>query len=170
MKKISYLLFVIILIFFTYSCRKIEQLSAVPHIEYTNFTIFDTTDILGNNSKGGRLRFSFEDGDGDLGLNSPVNNQSDSTNLFFTLYRKIDGVMQPVADNDPLKPSPYRIPYMEQLGQNKILKGTISVTFLYLFSSPSDTVSYDFYIKDRAQNVSNVVSTNEIVLSENNTY
>jgi hypothetical protein len=78
--------------------------------------------------------------------------------------------MQPAPVNDLLKPSSYRIPYMERLGQNKILKGTISVTFLYLFYSPSDTIRYDFYIKDRAQNVSNVASTNEIILSVNNVY
>jgi len=78
--------------------------------------------------------------------------------------------MVPVADNDPLKPSPYRIPYMVRLGQNKILKGTISVTFLYLFYSPEDTIKYDFYVKDRALNESNVASTNEIVLSADKTY
>jgi hypothetical protein len=152
------------------SCRKVEQLPAVPHIEFTNFTIFDTIDILGNNSKGGRLKFHFEDGDGDLGLNAPTNDQTDSTNLFFTLFRKEEEIMVPAPDNDPLKPSSYRIPYMERLGQNKILKGTISVTFLYLFYSPADTIRYDFYIKDRALNESNVVSTGEIVLSVNNTY
>jgi hypothetical protein len=146
------------------------QLPAVPHIEFTSFTIFDTTDILGNKSKGGRLRFHFEDGDGDLGLNAPSDITADSTNLFFTLFRKKGGVMLPTPDNDPLKPSSYRIPFMERLGQNKILKGTISVTFLYLFYSPADTIRYDFYIKDRALNESNVVSTNEIVLSVNNTY
>ena len=78
--------------------------------------------------------------------------------------------MVAAPDNDPIKPSSYRIPYMERLGQDKILKGTISVTFLYLFYSPSDTIRYDFYIKDRAENVSNVASTSEIVLSVNKTY
>jgi hypothetical protein len=145
-------------------------LPAVPHIEYTSFTIFDTTDILGNYSKGGRLRFHFEDGDGDLGLKPPAGTQTDSTNLFFTLYRKEGGIMLPAPANDPLFPSAYRIPYMSRLGQNKILKGTISVTFLYLFYSPADTIKYDFYIKDRALNESNVVSTNEIVLSVNSIY
>jgi hypothetical protein len=170
MKKIKYLYLVIISLFFLGSCRKVQQLPAVPHIEFTSFTIFDTTDILGNNSKGGRLKFHFEDGDGDLGLNAPTDSQADSTNLFFTLFRKEGGVMIPAPDNDPLKPSAYRIPYMERLGQNKILKGTISVTFLYLFYEPTDTISYDFYIKDRALNESNVASTNEIVLSVNKTY
>ena len=152
------------------SCRKIEQLSPIPHIEFTSFAVFDTLDILGNNAKAGRLKFYFEDGDGNLGLNTPTGTQTDTTNIFFTLFRKTGGTMVPAPANDPLKPSSYRIPYMERLGQNKILKGTISVIFLYLFYSPADTVRYDFYIKDRAQNESNVASTSEIILSVNNIY
>ena len=170
MRDIRYLFPVIISLFILDSCRKIEQLPAVPHIEFTSFTVFDTLDILGNNSKGGRLKFYFEDGDGDLGLTPPTDTQPDSTNLFLTLYRKTGVVMLPAPDNDPLKPSAYRIPYMVRLGQNKILRGTISVTFLYLFYSPADTIRYDFYIKDRALNESNVASTSEIVLSVNNVY
>jgi hypothetical protein len=152
------------------SCRKIEQLPDTPKIEFTSFTIFDTTDILGNSSKGGRLKFHFEDGNGNLGLQDPSGSQTDSTDMFFTLFRKTGGRMVPAPANDPLKPSRYRIPYMERLGQNKILKGTISVTFLYLFYSPADTIRYDFYIKDRAQNISNTESTAEIVISVNKIY
>ena len=170
MKKIKYLIIIIIALLVLDSCRKIEQLSPIPHIEYTNFAVFDTTDILGNKSKAGRLLFQFEDGDGDLGLNAPSGNQTDSTNLFFALFRKEGGKMLPAPDNDPLDPSDYRIPYMDRVGQNKILKGTISVTFLYLFYHPTDTIRYDFYIEDRALNESNVVSTSEIVLSVNNIY
>ncbi len=135
-----------------------------PHVEYTNFSVFDTLDILGNHSKGGRLRFHFEDGDGDVGLEAPVNGQLDSTNLFLTLYKKVNGEMIP-----DIKPASYRIPYMERLGRDKILKGTISVTFIYTFL-PADTISYDFYMKDRALNSSNVASTGEIVLTVNKTY
>ena len=170
MRKIKYLSIIIIFLLVLDSCRKIEQISPVPHIEYTSFAIFDTIDILGNNSKGGRLKFHFEDGDGDLGLKAPSSIQPDSTNLFLSLFRKKGGNMIPVPDNDPIKPSAYRIPYMERLGQNKILKGTISVTFIYLFYNPADTIRYDFYIKDRALNMSNVVSTAEIVLSVNKVY
>jgi hypothetical protein len=172
MRKTGSLSLVIIIFFCLYSCKKVEHVPATPHVEFTSFTIFDTIDILGNNSKGGRLKFHFEDGDGDLGLNAPSQSDTlaDSTNLFFTLFRKEGGVMVAAPDNDPLKPSSYRIPYMERLGQDKILKGTISVTFLYLFYSPSDTIRYDFYIKDRALNESNVASTSEIVLSVNKTY
>jgi hypothetical protein len=158
MRTIKYLVIFLIALPALDSCRKIEQLPPVPRIEFTSFAVFDTVDILGNNAKGGRLKFYFEDGDGDLGLSSPNENQVDTTN------------MVAAASNDPLKPSSYRIPYMERLGVNKILKGTISVTFLYLFYPAGDTIRYDFYIKDRALNESNVASTSEIVLSVNDIY
>jgi hypothetical protein len=152
------------------SCTKIEHLSPIPNIRFNSFAIFDTADILGNVSKAGRLDFYFEDGDGDVGLKAPTGGQTDTTNLFFTLYRKTDGVMLPATADDPLYPSSYRIPYMVRLGQNKILRGTISVTFLYLFATPEDTIQYDFKIKDRGQHESNVATTSEIILSTNNVY
>jgi hypothetical protein len=170
MRTIKYLFIILIVLIALASCRKIEQLPPIPHIEFTSFAVFDTTDILGNNAKAGRLKFSFTDGDGDLGLKAPSENQTDTTNMFFTLFRKTGGIMVQAPDNDPLKPSSYRIPYMERLGQNKILKGTIYVTFLYLFYSSGDTIRYDFYIKDRALNESNLASTSEIIISANGNY
>ncbi len=172
MKKISWFVPVVFGII-VFACGKIQSLPDTPKIEYTDFTVFDTVDILGNAAKGGRLRFKFEDGDGDLGLPTPApdaESKDDSTNLFFTLYRKTGGVMAIAPDNDPLKPSNYRIPYMEVTGQNKILKGTISVTFFYLFYSEADTVRYDFYVKDRAQHISNTQSTVAIPVFYNGVY
>jgi hypothetical protein len=171
MKKIKFTSVILISIILLASCRKIEQAPAIPSIEFTSFTVFDTLDPLGNNSKGGRLRFKFEDGDGDLGLKPPTSNSADSTNLFLTLYRKETGSMVPVSGFDPLLPyAEYRVPYMERLGQNKILKGTISVIMIYQSYAPGDTIKYDFYIRDRALNESNVVSTSEIIIAKNNTY
>ncbi len=172
MRASKYLIFFILPLITSVSCRKIEQLPPEPKIEFMNFAVFDTTDILGNLCKGGRLSFHFEDGDGNLGLQTPDGSETDTTNLFFTLFRKVGGVMVEVPGNDILDPSDYRIPYMERNGQNKILKGTIAVTFLYLFYSEeaTDTIRYDFYLKDRADNLSNTESTAEIFLSENNIY
>jgi hypothetical protein len=162
----------LIIIMLTGSCTKIQHLPPEPYIEYRDFSVFDTTDILGNICKGGRLKFYFQDGDGNLGLASPEETGQDTTNLFFTLYRKTRGVMAEVPDNDPMKPSSYRIPYMSREGQNKILKGTISITFIYLFYEPKDkdTIMYEFYLKDRAENLSNTASTTEIPLSVNGVY
>jgi len=170
MKKIFRYLLVPAMIFGAYNCTKIQSLPPVPHIEYKSFEVFDTIDILGNQAKGGRLTFTFEDGDGDVGMNPPTAEEPDTASLIITLYRKTNGVMVPAPENDPLKTSDYRIPYMERLGQNKILKGTIDVTFLYLFYSLSDTIRYDFHILDRALNESNEVSTNEIIIAKNNIY
>jgi hypothetical protein len=175
MRTIKYLVIILTILFFLSSCQKIKQMSPIPHIEFTSFTVFDTLDVLGNSFKGGRLNFYFEDGDGDLGLESPDNlsTQVDSTNLFFTLYREKGGIMVQVTDtSDLMKPNAYRIPYMDRTGQNKILRGTISVTFLYTFYAPKDSniIRYDFYIKDRAENVSDTVSTCDIPLSINGIY
>lgn len=170
MKKVFRLLYIPVILLAVWSCDRIESLPPVPFIEYKSFEVFDTTDILGNRAKGGRLKFYFEDGDGDIGMHPPTGEVLDTNNLIIKLYRKTGGVMAPAPASDPLNPSSYRIPFMEREGQNKILKGTIDVTFLYLFYSPADTIRYEFYIKDRALNESNVVTTNDIIISENNTY
>lgn len=168
MKTFNTLSFCIIILAFS-SCVKLEHLPPVPRIEYKSFSVFDTTDILGNKAKGGRLTFYFEDGDGDIGMEQPAE-ENDTNDLVLTLYRKTAGVMQLAPENDPLKPSSYAIPFMQREGQNKILKGDISVTFLYLFYNDSDTIMYDFYIKDRANNKSNVATTSEIAVAYNKTY
>jgi hypothetical protein len=170
MKKIIFAATITLVIILATTCRKIEELPDIPRIEFQSFEIFDTIDILGNNSKGGLLKFYFEDGDGNVGLKQPENILDDTTNLFFTLYRKTNGVMIKAPGNDPLTPSDYRIPYLVRLGQNKILKGTISVTFLYLFYTPADTISYEFYLEDRQYNESNLETTSEIIVSVNNIY
>jgi hypothetical protein len=154
-----------------FSCDDMQQLPGRPRIEYRSFSIFDTTDILGNSVKGGRLNFYFEDGDGDLGLPTPSDNLAgDSINLFLKLYRLDNGVITPAPGNDPLTPIGFRIPYMTRTGVNRILKGNISVVFLYLFYTTEDSIRYDFFIKDRAENISNVVSTDTIPIFYNGNY
>lgn len=166
MRFLKYPVTVFIAAILLYSCGKIEKLPPEPSITFKSFEVFDSITFLGT-IRVGRLNFSFKDGDGDLGLPSPEESYlEDSTNLFFTLFRRTGGALVPVSESDPLKPSDYRIPYMDRQGQNKILRGTISITFLYLFYTPTDTIKYEFYLKDRADHVSNSASTCEIVLSQ----
>lgn len=166
MKSILPIIFTIILTLHSFmGCEKIRQLPPEPVIEFRQFTMYDTVDILGNPAKAGILEFYFEDGDGDLGLKQPFEGQTDTTNLFFTLYNKDEGVFIEADELDLNNPSDYRIPYMEREGQNKILQGIIEITFLYFFFESTDTIKYDFYIKDRAGNESNIDSTCEIPFS-----
>jgi len=152
------------------SCGPIETLPPEPSIEFRAFSLYDTTDMLGNPAKAGKITFYFEDGDGDLGLDPPVTPGVDpSSNLFFRLYRKTNGTFELAAPSDPLYPSEYRIPYIDAEGQNKITKGTIDVTLIYLIYNPDDTLYYDFWIKDRSGNESNTATTCIVVLGENGT-
>jgi hypothetical protein len=168
MKLAKYLTILTLSILFIHGCGKIEKLPAKPYIRFKSFEVFDSIDILENSVKGGRLNFEFEDGDGDLGLPAPeLGTNSDSTNLFFILKRKTGGIFDTVPQKDPIRPSAFRIPYMDRQGQNKILRGSIKITFLYLFSTPNDTIKYLFYLKDRAGNTSNTDSTCIIVLRNN---
>jgi hypothetical protein len=168
MKTIKYLIILISIGLSLGSCKKIEQLPPVPLVKFTSFTVFDTITQLGK-YKAGRLEFYFEDGDGDLGSIQSGDGGvvTEKPDLYLSLFRKKGGIMVPSTDpNDSLS---YRIPYMERPGVNKILKGTISVSIFY-FLSPTDTIKYDFFITDRASNVSNVASTGEIVVAINKIY
>lgn len=150
---------------FLTSCGKIESLPPEPYIEYTNFTVFESVDSLGNDVMVGRLNFYFEDGDGDLGLNAPEGTENgEEINLFIELFRMENGKLVPAPDNDPFRVEGFRIPYMERLGRNKILRGDISVDFSYLIYSEEDSISYDFYVRDRKGNLSNTESTSIIPL------
>ncbi|MDR2887607.1 MAG: hypothetical protein LBV26_06375 [Bacteroidales bacterium] len=170
MKKTNLSLIITAAIVLSTACFKIEPASVTPAIEFVSFEIFDTTDILQNQSKAGRLKFRFEDGDGDIGL--AATDIADTTNLKLSLYRKTGGTMQPVADTlDPLLPyRAYRIPDLEQAGSNKVLKGEITISIIYQSYSTDDTIKYSFFITDQAGNTSNTEETAEITVSENNVY
>ena len=170
MRKIKLSIFIFAVFALSTACFKITPISETPNIEFISFEIFDTTDILQNKSKGGKLKFKFEDGDGDVGLNQLSG--SDTTNLKMTLYRKINGVMQLVTDAyDPLLPhSGYRIPYMDKVGQSIVQRGEIIITLIYQSYNQDDIIKYSFFITDRAGNISNVEETVEIIVAQNGIY
>jgi hypothetical protein len=152
------------------SCKPIESLPDEPAIEFRTFALSDIIDTLGNPAKSGKLTFYFEDGDGDLGLDAPEDGSIDpSGNLFFQLYRKNGNSFELAGPTDPLYPSEYRIPVLEAEGQNKILRGTIDVTMTYYLYNTTDTLYYDFWIRDRGGNDSNTASTCIFILGENGT-
>ncbi len=169
MKKVTTILIVIgVVIALSFSCQKIESLSEIPYIEFKSFELRDTVDILGNPGKIGELIFKFEDGDGDIGLEQPDTLSSDTTNynLFLTLFEKIEGQYQKVDEEDLETPLNYRIPYIENIGQNKTLIGEIKVELYYYLLMLYDTIKYEFYITDRALHKSNVETTSEIVFDD----
>jgi len=161
-KQIAIVTLFLISLILLFSCRKTQEYPIEPDIKYKDFILYDTTDLLGNKGLVGQLSFNFVDGDGDIGLKQPGKDpeQADSVNMFFTLWAVVNGeVIKP----DLKQALNYRIPYMEPESQDPTLKGIIKVDFLY-FSYQYDTISYDFYIVDRAGHESNIESSPFFIL------
>lgn len=158
------------------SCKKVEKFPPVPRIEYQSFTSIYNPDLEIYDR--GVLQFYFEDGDGDIGLNSgdtfpPFNAASEyHYNLIITYFEMQNGELVEVPitwynpqteQYDTLSLSA-RIPNLTPQGINKAISGEIQDTlFIYNFNSNYDTIKFDAYIIDRALNESNIISTPLIV-------
>jgi len=178
MKRLSKIqLFLIILLMAAYSsCKKVEKYPDIPRIEYLSFTKIYNPDL--EIFDRGVLHFSFEDGDGDIGLNSndtfpPYNTGSPYYyNLIITYYEMQNGELTEVPilwfnpqteQYDTLSLSS-RIPNLTPDGVNKAISGEIFDTlFIYNFNSDFDTIKFDAHIIDRALNESNAISTPLII-------
>ena len=154
------------------ACKKIEKFSETPHIEFISFHKIYNSE-LGLYDRG-VLSFSFEDGDGDIGLNSgdtlpPFNAGSEyHYNLIIDYFELQNGelVKVPIVwynseteQYDTLTLSA-RIPNLTPEGINKAISGEIYDTlFIYNFNSDFDTIQFEAYIYDRALHESNTIST-----------
>ncbi|MBT6650788.1 MAG: hypothetical protein HOB54_05420 [Flavobacteriales bacterium] len=143
MKKFLYILILIVL----FSCKKEEEVSEIPIIDFVS--IFPTTaqeytdDII--------ITISYTDGDGDLGENNP-----DIYNLF-------------VEDNRNNIIYHFRIPELSPSGSTITIEGNFNITINgtgITDSTASQKVNYDIYIKDRAGNTSNKVTTSSITIQQ----
>lgn len=154
-----------VLAFWLISCMKKESYSDIPEIGYYDyFSMFTDTSGV---AKKGVLTISFQDGDGDIGLNSWDNYPPfDSAsvyhyNYYIDYYEKRNGVFVKVDLTVPLR---YRIPYLTPDDPNKAIKGIIVDTIPLNPFPVYDTIQFSMYIYDRALHKSNVVFTPEIIV------
>lgn len=146
------------------ACEEIKTYPEIPSVDYQSFSLYATTDALGNKILLGKLEFEFTDGDGDIGLNQPESeNPPDSLlyNLYLSLYEKQDTGFTKTEDINSLN---FRVPYIERKGQNKTLKGRITIDLEYKIIE-YDTFFYTFYIVDRQFNKSNVDSSDVLIFT-----
>ncbi|UCH14543.1 MAG: hypothetical protein JSV22_00920 [Bacteroidales bacterium] len=149
------------------ACERIEPADPVPEIGFKDLTVTDSYDTIGDEPveiKACELIFSFIDGDGDIGLIEDPYDSIDPKNVFIIPFEKLEGSYY---RNDELDTLSFWIKHddkMERVGQNKTLKGEIKVKFSYFKNliSDYDTLKFDFYITDRAENKSNVESTTDV--------
>ena len=159
MKKaiiIKSLTFIILLI---NACGEIVTYPDTPIVTFKSFNLFTSEDILGNSILLGKLEIEFTDGDGDIGIQQPNSaDMADSLiyNLFLSLYEIKNN--QEVKIEGPEGNLNFRVPYIERIGQNKTLKGTIYVDIEYK-TIEYDTIFYTFQLIDRQFNRSNTDTT-----------
>lgn len=164
MRHFLFIIFILILI---NSCKKPQVYPEIPSLEYQSFVLVDTVDLLDNQIKNGVLTVSFIDGDGDIGLNAedtlpPFDKTSVYFyNLFIDMYKMQNDTFVLQELQVPLQ---YRIQDITPVGQNKTLKGTISVNIKYNLYEINDTLKYKIYIVDRALNKSNIIETPTLLI------
>lgn len=146
------------------SCIKQEEFSEIPEISYRQFvTVFDT----GQFAVRGILSFDFKDGDGDIGLDpgdtlAPYNREGDYYyNLVIRYFEKRDSLYFEVVLDPPFSA---RIPVLNPDYPGKAIKGFIADTLAMNPVPAFDTVRLEFFIYDRVLNMSNVLTTPDIVL------
>ena len=124
-------LFIILILLVFFSCKKPQTYSEIPNLEYKNFELKDTIDLLDNKIKSGILTVSFTDGDGDIGLNpSDTLTPFDTSSIYYyNLYIDVYKMQNDTLVFQDLQvPLRYRIQDLTPLGQNKTLKGEIKVS------------------------------------------
>lgn len=141
--------FLILLSLFVLSCKKKkdEPLSATPVIEFVSITPSTAVEYQDKIN----ITIFYKDGDGDLGENSP-----DIKNLFLTDSR----------NNVTYQ---YRISQLAPSGQAIAIQGNLVVELkntAITNGATSQAVSYSLYMKDRAGNVSNTISTTAITITQ----
>lgn len=142
-------------------CTKIEKLSEIPKIKFTEFAYIDSVGF--NHILNGTLSFDFEDGDGNIGFG--VDSVSENT-VFITKYKITNGVATEIELDSSIVN--YKIPVFSTSGNRKAIKGSILIKNLdEIFPiNEDDTLMYKFYIKDRDNNISNIDSTGCLVLKK----
>ena len=136
------------------SCKKKKSFSDIPELKFMEIKMNSGYIPLGTDSLGA-IRFSFTDGDGDIG----VYGGDTSVNLFLKYFEKQNGAFVEII---PPQSQNARIPDLMPIGQNKTLEGEMEVGFFANPFSVFDTVKYEVYIVDRAMHKSNVITTPEI--------
>lgn len=150
-------------------CIETEPVSSVPEITFKSFELFVAYDTFQEKDMlFGKLKFDFVDGDANIGIYYLEDSNSwneNNYNVFLKPYEKINFQYIKVPDDTTKPPLYYNISHNDKLdraGQNKTIKGTITINIEYLLIPSYDTIRYEFYIRDRHKNNSNVEVTTDI--------
>lgn len=148
----KYTLFILTLFILFSACQKKKNGGKVPSIA---FKAMSDTVIREGSSQFIHILFSFADGDGDLGVDA----------------RSGDYDIYTIDNRDTVKVGyyfPFELPEAGREGEELTGDCTLSLEGAYIALRPShpggDTVRYEIYIRDRAGNESNHITTKDIYI------
>ena len=140
-------IFVLALMCCVGACIKPPDYSDTPAIEF--ISIDKESVIEGSDSV--LIKFSFTDGDGDLG---PVNDQDSTINLF-------------LKDSRDNSTKPYQLLNLTPGGNIKAISGEVTVKvegFSCQAGATEDELTYTIYVEDRAGHKSNEITTTPLLI------
>ena len=153
-------LFIVLLTLF-FACKKREEFSEVPYLEFTKYELKDSVDALGNITKLCELHLYFTDGDGDIGLFNEDTIAPYDYNLFVNYFEMHNDSLQQINVNPPYH---IRMPNLTPTGQNKSLKVDVKYDVNVTYRN-SDTIKFELKLFDRALNESDWASSSLIILN-----
>lgn len=165
--KILQFCVILLILFIIDSCRKKEEYSVIPYIQFKSFAKISNSTAKDDK---GILTITFTDGDGDIGLaegdtTPPYNKEGEYFYDLFVIYferqnGKLIEVTLPGQNN-------VRLPLISLNGKNKNIKGDIEdEIFINNINSNYDTIAFQVYIVDRALHKSNIIMTPDIIVNK----
>ena len=155
---------------FLFSCKKSKESYPVePKLEYKSFVAYDKYRAF--------MVLKFTDGDGDIGLKTSDTTgvYDKSSQYYYNLYIKVfykttDGSFEDTAIYDILTNTVdtglfrQRIQYVEKTNKEDYLKGEFEISLNgYRQLASHKIIKYKIYFYDRAQHISNVLETPELI-------
>lgn len=156
LKNISFLLFIPILFM---GCNKLETYDDRPIITAHSFSLLQNAEGVDTSLV---LKFTFTDGDGDVGLSTSDSIAPYDANVMIDYYEKIDGIYTKIlipGTTDTLNFNSR----IKKFGSNNPTKAEVEVK-VNISVVLADTVKFDYYILDKRLNKSNTVTTGPIAL------
>ena len=144
-----------------FACKKREEFSEIPYLEFTKYELKDSVDALGNITKLCELHLYFTDGDGDIGLFDEDTIPPFEYNLLVNYFEMKNDSLQQINVNPPYH---IRMPNLIPTGQNKSLKVDVRYDVDITYRN-SDTIKFELKLFDRALNESEWVSSSLIILN-----
>jgi len=147
-------LFALLSTFIFAGCKEENTYPTTPEIEFKSLTKYESASQLDSLE----LVFSFTDGNGDIGT---PDIDTFNRDVFVKFFEMKNGVF--VEFTNLAAPLEYKIPFLFPRGNNSSLVGDIKINVEYNYTQPNDTIRYELYMRDRARNKSNTITSSTIV-------